>query len=184
MHAEDRSIVRLLAISRDVTASRAVAEELRWASEHDALTELPNRRAFQAHLQVATLRAMECAASVGLLLIDLDHFKHVNDTLGHAAGDLLLKTFGHRLKTCLRAGDYVARLGGDEFAVILNHVDSEAHAKGVNAAAGRNPKTFAGGEFAGSSTHQAAQAAPMCASFDQLGGQICVPSDIVGISLS
>ena len=72
----------------------------------------------------------------------------------------------------------------DVAGVQINHVDSEAHAKGVNAAAGRNPKTFASGEFAGSGTHQAAQAAPMCASFDQLGGQICVPSDIVGISLS
>jgi len=126
MQAEDGTIRRLLVISRDVTATRAAADELRWASEHDSLTELPNRRAFEAHLQAATIRAMEGGGGVGLLLIDLDHFKHVNDTLGHGAGDLLLKTFGRRLQQTVRAQDYVARLGGDEFAVVLHNVDSEA----------------------------------------------------------
>jgi len=126
MHASDGSIVRLLAISRDVTATRDAANELRWASEHDSLTELPNRAAFEAYLQAATFRAMEGGAGIGLLLIDLDHFKHVNDTLGHGAGDLLLKTFGRRLQQTMRAGDYVARLGGDEFAVVLHNVQSEA----------------------------------------------------------
>lgn len=125
MHAEDGTVLRLLAISRDVTATRAAADELRLASEHDALTELPNRRAFESRLQAATIRAMEGGAGIGLLLIDLDHFKHVNDTLGHGAGDLLLKTFGRRLRETLRAQDYVARLGGDEFAVILHGVEGE-----------------------------------------------------------
>jgi diguanylate cyclase (GGDEF)-like protein/PAS domain S-box-containing protein len=126
MQGEDGTIIRLLVISRDVTATRAAVDELRWASEHDALTELPNRRAFEAHLQAATIRAMEGGGGIGLLLIDLDHFKHVNDTLGHGAGDLLLKTFGRRLKQTVRAQDYVARLGGDEFAVVLHNVASEA----------------------------------------------------------
>src|SRR6185369_3400152 len=72
------------------------------------------------------IRAMEGGGGVGLLLIDRDHFKHVNDTLGHGAGDLLLKTFGRRLKHTVRAQDYVARLGGDEFAVVLHNVNSEA----------------------------------------------------------
>jgi diguanylate cyclase (GGDEF)-like protein/PAS domain S-box-containing protein len=126
MHAEDGTVLRLLAISRDVTAARVAADELRWASEHDDLTKLPNRRAFEAHLRAMTIRAMDGNARIGLLLIDLDHFKHVNDTLGHGAGDLLLKTFGRRLKETLRIQDYVARLGGDEFAVILPGIEGEA----------------------------------------------------------
>ena len=116
---DDGAVERLLSISRDVTASRRNAEDLLWASEHDSLTELPNRRAFEAHLNAATIRGMHDDSEVGLLLLDLDHFKHVNDTLGHAAGDHLLRVFGKRLKQCVRAGDFVARLGGDEFAVIL-----------------------------------------------------------------
>ncbi len=122
MRDEDGKVCRLLAISRDITRSRETAEELRWASEHDALTTLPNRRTFQAHLQAATIRAMESGGMLGLLLMDLDHFKHVNDTLGHAAGDILLSTFGQRLKSTVRSTDFIARLGGDEFAVILEGV--------------------------------------------------------------
>jgi len=115
-------ITGILAISRDSTAERQQAEELQWASDHDALSGLPNRRAFQNRLQAAVLRAMQKGSKVGLLLIDLDHFKHVNDTLGHAAGDALLKEFSRRLATSLRRGDFVARVGGDEFAIIAEDV--------------------------------------------------------------
>ncbi len=118
---DDGSPKGVLSVSRDVTAERERSEHLRWASEHDALTELPNRRAFQARLQAATLRAMETGARVGLLLIDLDHFKHVNDSLGHSAGDELLRTIGTRLREGVRKTDFVARIGGDEFAIILEH---------------------------------------------------------------
>jgi diguanylate cyclase (GGDEF)-like protein/PAS domain S-box-containing protein len=123
---DDGSVTSILAISRDITVQRKTSEQLKWASEHDSLTTLPNRRAFQARLQAATIRAMDSGVSVGLLLIDLDHFKHINDTLGHAAGDHLLASFGKRLKESLRSGDFVARLGGDEFAVI---VEGAAQAK-------------------------------------------------------
>ncbi|WP_195908462.1 EAL domain-containing protein [Novosphingobium sp. Gsoil 351] len=112
-------IVQILAISRDLTRQRHASEQLRWASEHDALTELPNRRSFEGRLQAAVLRAMESGGTVGLLLVDLDHFKHVNDSLGHLAGDRLLKILARRLRDALRASDFVARLGGDEFAVII-----------------------------------------------------------------
>ncbi len=122
---ESGEITRLLSISRDITATREAADKLRWTSEHDGLTNLPNRETFQAHLHAATLRAMESGGAVGLLLLDLDHFKHVNDTLGHAAGDHLLKTFGERLKSSVRGTDLVARLGGDEFAVILEGVKGQ-----------------------------------------------------------
>jgi diguanylate cyclase (GGDEF)-like protein/PAS domain S-box-containing protein len=113
------NVTKLLSISRDVTVQRNVAAEVKWASEHDALTGLANRRGFEAHLQAATIRAMQSGTQVGLLLLDLDHFKHVNDTLGHAAGDHLLSVFGKRLKQGVRGNDFVARLGGDEFAVII-----------------------------------------------------------------
>jgi diguanylate cyclase (GGDEF)-like protein/PAS domain S-box-containing protein len=124
MTNEAGEVTRLLCISRDITAVRKATDQLRWTSEHDGLTDLPNRRSFQAHLQASTLRAMESGGSVGLLLIDLDHFKHVNDTLGHAAGDHLLRTFGQRLKNSVRGSDFVARLGGDEFAVIMERINA------------------------------------------------------------
>ncbi|HZF44526.1 MAG TPA: EAL domain-containing protein [Sphingomonadaceae bacterium] len=115
-------VTQILSISRDITSTREAADQLRWTSEHDPLTDLPNRRSFQTHLQAATIRAMESGGLVGLLLIDLDHFKQVNDSLGHTAGDHLLKTFGDRLRSSVRSTDLVARLGGDEFAVILEGV--------------------------------------------------------------
>jgi diguanylate cyclase (GGDEF)-like protein/PAS domain S-box-containing protein len=126
MRGADGEVSRLLSISRDITANRETAEQLRWASERDSLTGLANRRTFQAHLQAATLRAMEKGAMVGLLLLDLDHFKHVNDTLGHAAGDHLLQTFAQRLEATIRANDFVARLGGDEFAVVMEDIKDGA----------------------------------------------------------
>ena len=90
----------------------------------DPLTGLPNRRAFQKRLQAAVLRSMRYGTKLGLLIIDLDHFKHVNDTLGHAAGDALLKKFSERLKVSMRADDFVGRIGGDEFAIVVEKVSS------------------------------------------------------------
>lgn len=115
----------VLSVSRDVTIERERSEQLKWASEHDALTELPNRRAFQSRLQAATLRAMEAGEKIGLLLIDLDHFKHVNDSLGHSAGDDLLRAVARRLRKGVRQSDFVARIGGDEFAIIIEDSASE-----------------------------------------------------------
>ena len=118
-------VKQLLAISRDTTIHRRTSERLRVASEHDALTGLANRRAFQMHLDAAALRAMKEGTKLGLLVLDLDHFKSVNDSLGHPAGDHLLMTFGERLKEFSRASDFVARLGGDEFAVIVENLKDE-----------------------------------------------------------
>jgi diguanylate cyclase (GGDEF)-like protein/PAS domain S-box-containing protein len=119
------TVAQLLAISRDTTIHRRTSESLRIASEQDALTGLANRGAFQLHLDAAALRAMKSGTKLGLLVFDLDHFKSVNDSLGHPAGDHLLKTFAERLKEFSRSTDFVARLGGDEFAVIVEDLKQE-----------------------------------------------------------
>jgi len=114
---------------RRVEARRAEREEavrLRWASEHDSLTKLPNRGAFQCRLQAAILTAMERGTSVALLLIDLDHFKHINDSLGHSTGDELLRHVSDRLRCTLDEHSFVARIGGDEFAVVVEDGHAEA----------------------------------------------------------
>ncbi|HJP69979.1 MAG TPA: EAL domain-containing protein [Sphingomicrobium sp.] len=126
MHRSDGSLKGLLTISRDVSEEREKSERLKWASEHDALTDLPNRAAFQSRLQAAVLRAMETGKKLGLLLIDLDHFKHVNDSLGHSSGDELLQCIAERLRNCLPETCFIARIGGDEFALIVETVADEA----------------------------------------------------------
>lgn len=117
------------------------------ASHHDALTGLPNRRVFAQRLEHALARARERGGRVAMLVIDLDDFKRVNDTHGHAAGDALLQFVAQRLQQCVRAGDTLARLGGDEFAAILPEVDDRASAQ---ARAERLARAFdAGTEFLG-----------------------------------
>jgi len=100
-------------------------EEMRHLAYHDSLTGLPNRNLFTEHLERALARARRGGSRVTVLFLDLDRFKMVNDSLGHAAGDHLLVAVGQRLRTCLRATDVAARLGGDEFAVLAE--DSEGH---------------------------------------------------------
>lgn len=99
------------------------------ASMHDALTGLPNRRVFTRRLEAALKRAREMVGHVAVLVIDLNDFKLVNDTLGHAAGDVLLQFVAQRLEGAIRAGDTLARLGGDEFAAILPDVTDRATAE-------------------------------------------------------
>lgn len=114
----------ILCVSRNITAQRSAELRLRHASEHDELTDLPNRRCFNQHLKRALSAAESAQRCMGLLLLDLDHFKHINDTLGHPAGDHLLRVLSRRLQTALPANAMVARLGGDEFAVIVKNIES------------------------------------------------------------
>ncbi len=119
------AVETILCVSRDVTAQRLAQHRLRVASEHDPLTDLLNRRSLKSRMMRAVTRGRQNGSRVGLLLIDLDHFKNVNDTLGHGAGDHLLRVLSRRLKARLPAAATVGRLGGDEFAVLLEDVESE-----------------------------------------------------------
>ena len=130
----DGSASRLVVSARDVTDERIVQERLRWTSNHDALTQLPNRGYFHDCLQEAIRQAAGCDGRVGLLIVDVDNLKQINDALGHDAGDQLLCAFAGRLTGAVAARDVVGRLGGDEFGVILTAVDGEAQ---VALAAGR-----------------------------------------------
>ena len=110
---------RVVGVTFDITERKAAEEEVWRSANHDALTGLPNRVLFQRRLEHALEEAKRNGTSVSLLMIDLDDFKDVNDTLGHDAGDMLLKETADRLSVMMREQDTVARLGGDEFAVLV-----------------------------------------------------------------
>jgi len=108
---------------RDITARKNMENELMWQAHHDALTKLYNRRYFEQHIEAEVARIKRSNEVSALLYIDLDRFKYINDTAGHAAGDQLLVEISQHLKTRLRDSDLLARLGGDEFALILTEIN-------------------------------------------------------------
>ena len=111
-----------VAVFTDITARKKAEEDLRVLANFDPLTSLPNRTLFQDRLNQAVTKAHRAESIVALLFLDLDRFKHINDSMGHHVGDLLLKAVAHRLQNAVRDGDTVARLGGDEFTIILEGV--------------------------------------------------------------
>src|SRR5947207_1271799 len=109
----------MLSAIQDVTERNGLERELRHRAFHDALTDLANRSLFANRLEHARARQERDGGSVGVIVLDLDGFKTVNDSLGHSVGDQLLFAVGERLRGAVRTGDTVARLGGDEFAILL-----------------------------------------------------------------
>jgi len=127
----DGVIDRYVALFSDIT-NRKLSEETIWKQANfDTLTGLPNRNMFYDRLEQAIIKSDKENSSLSLLLIDLDQFKEVNDTLGHDMGDLLLKEASKRISSSLRQSDTVARLGGDEFTIILSDVPNKLHVDAV-----------------------------------------------------
>ena len=118
-----------LGITRDITERKRAEDRLSYLAHHDVLTDLPNRTLFNDRLSQAMIEAHRHGRRVGVLLLDLDRFKNINDTLGHETGDRLLQAVARRLRQAVRQGDTVARLSGDEFAIVLadmGHADDGA----------------------------------------------------------
>jgi diguanylate cyclase (GGDEF)-like protein/PAS domain S-box-containing protein len=116
---ENGRLASILSFAEEVTARVEAEEQLKQAAVNDSLTGLPNRNSLAARLEHAIVRVNRSGDRIALLFIDLDRFKKVNDTLGHAAGDEVLRQAAARIRACVREVDTVARLGGDEFVVLL-----------------------------------------------------------------
>ena len=119
-----RGLTHWVSVARDVTERKAAVDEIEHLAFYDVLTKLPNRQLLMDQLERALSQTSADAKTGALMFIDLDHFKVLNDTLGHAKGDLLLQKVAARLAACLRLSETVARLGGDEFVVMLEQPGS------------------------------------------------------------
>lgn len=126
-------------LHREIAERKEDQERIHWLAHYDALTSLPNRMLLAQRGQQALAEAQRFGASVAVLFIDLDHFKHVNDSLGHRVGDALLIQIGKRLRAVVREYDTVARLGGDEFVLLL----PGANERGAERVAGKLLDAFA-----------------------------------------
>jgi diguanylate cyclase (GGDEF)-like protein/PAS domain S-box-containing protein len=120
-----------IGVLTDITERKRTEQELRYLANYDTLTGLPNRTLLAERLGHAVIRARRGGRKVAVLFLDLDRFKHVNDSMGHAAGDRMLKAAGSRLRDNVRDGDTVARIGGDEFTVVLEELADAGEAERV-----------------------------------------------------
>ncbi|KIL98970.1 Sensory box/GGDEF family protein [Paramagnetospirillum magnetotacticum MS-1] len=128
VHDDAGAIRYFIGIFRDITEQVEAQRHILRLAHYDVLTDLPNRVLFQDRLERAVVHALRHDRLAALLFLDLDGFKKVNDTMGHRAGDDLLKEVANRLRTCVRMTDTIARLGGDEFTVILDEISSAGDA--------------------------------------------------------
>ncbi|OYX31083.1 MAG: diguanylate cyclase [Hydrogenophilales bacterium 32-62-9] len=133
IHNRDGQVVGAVIVFHDVSESRAMALEMAHLAQHDFLTSLPNRLLLIERFAHAIKMAQRNHKQVGLLFIDLDNFKHINDSLGHAIGDQLLQSVANRLVECVRTTDTVCRQGGDEFVILLAEISQPLDAAQVAA---------------------------------------------------
>jgi len=131
VHGADGSVYRITGIAEDVTERKQAETQLVQLAHYDVLTGLPNRLLFYDRLRQSLAQARRNQWNVGVMFIDVDRFKNVNDTLGHAVGDRLLQQVAGRLSKAVRAEDTVGRLGGDEFAMVLSNLTSAQDASVV-----------------------------------------------------
>jgi diguanylate cyclase (GGDEF)-like protein/PAS domain S-box-containing protein len=122
IHDRQGQVTGAVIVFRDVSAARAMSVRMSYLAQHDFLTELPNRMLLNDRLTQAITAARRHRTSLAVLFVDVDHFKHINDSRGHTIGDQLLKSIARRLVTCVRTSDTVSRQGGDEFVVLLSEV--------------------------------------------------------------
>ena len=121
----------MVAVLRDVSERHAAAARLRELALHDALTGLPNRNVLSDRFHIATERAQRSGTRIGLMFIDLDRFKNINDSLGHQTGDQLLRVMSERLGRAVRGSDTVARMGGDEFVILLPDLNGKLEIEAI-----------------------------------------------------
>ncbi|HEX7811619.1 MAG TPA: EAL domain-containing protein [Burkholderiales bacterium] len=125
---DDKRAKRVILVLQDITVRKEAEERTRFLADHDELTGLPNRNLFKQALNQALQRAERNKKMLSILFFDLDRFKNINDSLGHDAGDEVLRTVAERLNSCVRKIDVVARFGGDEFAVLTEGLTAEDQA--------------------------------------------------------
>ena len=119
IHDKDGGVVGAVMVAHDVTVARDLSAKLARLALRDNLTDLPNRACFADHLEQALVRSQRRGDAAAVLFVDLDRFKPVNDTFGHAVGDQLLRAVAQRLVSCVRNSDMVCRYGGDEFVILI-----------------------------------------------------------------
>jgi diguanylate cyclase (GGDEF)-like protein len=122
IHDREGKATRAVIVFRDVSAARAMALEMTHSAQHDFLTGMPNRMLLNDRVNQAIARAQHHSKEVAVLFLDLDGFKHINDSLGHPTGDKLLQSVAKHLVDCVRGSDTVSRQGGDEFLALLTEV--------------------------------------------------------------
>ncbi|MDT8406077.1 MAG: EAL domain-containing protein [Methylococcales bacterium] len=127
IHDKNGKITEYIAVFSDISDYKNAQQRIEHLAHHDPLTGLPNRLLLRDRFQQTIAHAKRHNGITGLLYLDLDHFKNINDTMGHPAGDRLLLETAQRLRGCIRSSDTVSRIGGDEFIVLLSHLHSEAN---------------------------------------------------------